>query len=371
MVEGLNMIYILLFFIFAFSMVLDLIIISQVSKKIICLVMLIGLILVSGMRWNVGPDWDSYYFFFVDYEQYRDGVYINMLEPGYTLLNGLVRTVSDNYTFFLFFIALLTIGIKFFVFIKHIKIIFVIIFFYYCYYLADVSSVRQFTSLSFTLLSSIYIVKKKPFAFIILVAIASTIHISCIAFFGAYWIYHQKINDSVLITILIISFMIGFLNISEVMMGKLISLMGNSSVYAEKLLKYSDSGIESANSNPYLSFVLGAVKRAIIIPLLFYFKNKIDPEDQEKFRGYLNLLVVGNVIYFLFIISFPEVTRLSVSYLYFEIFLLALVLVSIKDLMLRFCLLGIMIVFGAFRLYSFMAPFLDLYVPYKTFLSYL
>jgi hypothetical protein len=364
------MIYIAVFLFLALTAVFDVVVIPRMLRGLFLIIIFLGLVLIAGMRWEVGPDWESYRVFFVDYEQYRDGVYINMLEPGYSLLNGMVRIFSQEYTVFLFVIAIITIGLKFLIFRKHSKIIFIVIFFYYCYYLGDMFSVRQFTSLSVTLLSSIFIVRKKPILFLACVILATSIHISSIAFIPAYWIYHKEFSNKVLATLLVLSFIAGFLNLSGLVLGKAISLLGSSSIYAEKLLRYNDSGVGSSNGNPYVNFLLGALKRAVIIPVLFYYRNRVNIADREKYSGYLNLLVLGNIIYFLFIISFPEVTRLSVSYLYFERFLLGFALVSIKDRQLKGFVFVMMILFGAFRLYSFMAPFLDLYVPYRTFLSY-
>lgn len=363
------MIYIIIFLILACTAVLDLVIAPKSIRYGVLTAILLMLVTVSGVRWEVGPDWGSYHSFFVDYELYRDGIYINMLEPGYTWLNGVVKYYSNSYTVFVFVIAILTIGLKFSVIVKHSRIIFIVIFFYYCYYLADLASVRQFTALSLTLISSLFIIRRQPFLFCLFVVLAISIHISSIAYLGAYWIYHKKFSNKFLAIMLIASFIIGFLNLSGMILEKAIGLLGSSSIYAEKLLRYSDSGVDSANGNPYISFLMGALKRALIIPVLFYYRERVNSEDYDKYRGYLNLLVAGNVIYFLFIISFPEITRLSVSYLYFEIFLLGFALVSIKDRNLQVAAFCLMILFGAFRLYSFMSPFMELYLPYKTFVG--
>jgi hypothetical protein len=364
------MIYIAVFLFLASAAMMDIVTVPNTVRSITLILIFLGLVGIAGMRWEIGPDWESYHTFFIDYEQYRDGVYINMLEPGYTWLNGFVRMFSTDYTAFLVFIALLTIGLKYIVFLRHSKIIFVVIFFYYCYYLADIASVRQFTSLSITLFSSIFIVKRRPWLFAICVIIATSIHISSIAFLGAYWIYHKEFSNKTLAILLVLSFIAGFLNISGLVLGKAIGLLGSSSIYAEKLLKYSDSGVDSSNGNPYLNFLLGALKRAVIVPVILYYRDKVNIIYNGQYKGYLNLLVVGNILYFLFIISFPEITRLSVSYLYFEIFLLGYVLISIGDKPLKVTAFVLLILFGAFRLYSFMAPFLELYTPYQTFLSY-
>ena len=360
------MIYIIIFLILAGISALDLVATPKIVRDSAIVITFVGLVVVAGIRWEIGPDWESYHSYFTDYEKYRDGVYINLLEPGYAWLNGFIKAIADNYTVFLFFIAIVTIGIKYSVIIGHPKIALISIFFYYCYYLADIASVRQFTAVSITLLSTVFIIKRRPFFFALCVVLAVSIHISSIAFLGAYWIYHKKLSNKTLVTILILSFAMGFLNVPGIILNRVINLLGPASIYADKLLKYNESGIESSTGNPYISFLLGSLKRATIFPFLFYYRNRINVKDADKYRGYLNLLVVGNVLYFLFIISFPVITRLSVSYLYFEIFLLGFALISIKDQKLKFVIFVLLVLFGAFRLYSFMAPYLDLYLPYNT-----
>ena len=363
------MIYILIFLILACTAFLDIVFTPKTIRIVVIIITLIGFIIIAGIRWAVGPDWDSYYTFFVNYEQYRDGVYINLFEPGYVWLNGLVKRFGGDYTQFLFFIATVTIGLKYSVFLRHSKMALILVFLYYCYYLGDIASVRQFTALSITLLSSVFIINRKPLLFALCIILAMSIHISSIAFLGAYWIYHKTISNKTLAIILVAAFIFGFLNVAGLMLEKVINLLGPASIYAEKLLKYNESGIDSTTGNPYISFLLGALKRGVIFPVLFYYRRKMSPEDSDKYRGYLNLLVMGNVIYFLFIISFPQITRLGVSYLYFEIFLLSYVTVSVKDYKLKLIVFSLLVLFGAFRLYSFMAPYLDLYLPYKTFVG--
>ncbi|MGN6394314.1 MAG: EpsG family protein [Mucilaginibacter sp.] len=363
------MIYIGIFLILACICIFDLVATPRYVRNFAITAVIIMLIILSGLRWQTGPDWDSYQTFFDNYELYRDGVYINMFEPGFTMINGIIRCVSNNFTAYVLFMAIVTISVKFTVFLKHAGMVFILIFLYYCYYLADIALVRQFTALSFTLLSSIFIINRRPFLFVLCVIVATSIHVSSIAFLGAYWIYHKKFSEITLIIILVVSFLLGLLNFAGILVEKAIGLLGPASIYAEKLLKYTDTGGVTVSGNPYMAFLLGSVKRAIVIPVLFYCRNKIDVRDRDVYRGYLNLLVIGNVIYFLFIIGFPVVTRMSVCFQYFEIFLIAFALTSIKEVKLKFVTFLIVVLFGGFRLYSFMAPYMEVYFPYKTILS--
>lgn len=359
------MLYIIIFLILAVLTLLDLVEDKGILKAVSFWSIIASLIFLSSIRWETGPDWESYLYFFRDINLYTSTPGLNLIEPGYTLLNLWVASISNNYTVLLTLLAILTIGIKANVFFKHREIMMISLFLYYCYYLADIASVRQFLAISITLFSTRFILNKKVLPFILLVLAAVSIHISAVVFFFAYPLYHIRYSRYFLIGCIGFSFVLGMINISEIIVERMVALFGLNSGTAEKLLRYGDQGIESTNS-PYMSFLLGFAKRVIVLPLFIFSVHTIRSEFQSKYKGYLNLLIFGNVIYFLFALSIPVITRLSVYFLIYELFLWAYLLISIKDLRLKFLMLALVILFGAFRLYSFIAPYKDLYVPFQT-----
>ncbi|WP_207536418.1 EpsG family protein [Desertivirga arenae] len=248
------MIYIAIFTLLAPLAVLDLVKVHIVFRRLLLFLIFLVLVFVSGIRWETGPDWDSYYNFFNDYYRYASGLYINQFEPGYSALNGLIKSIWDNYTFFSFVIAFLTIGIKLSYINKHSGAVLIITFLYYCYYLADIASIRQFSAIALTLYSTNFIISKRPLLFVIFVGLACTIHISCIAFFVAYLIYHRRFSNRSLVVILIIAFISGFLNVSGLILSKIIGLFGAGSIYAEKLLHYNEVGLDGGGGTHTLVF---------------------------------------------------------------------------------------------------------------------
>lgn len=361
------MIYIILFLFFAVLVCLDLINDFEWFKYSFFIFSIILCIFLSSIRWNTGPDWASYFVFYRDIELYAKGRLIpaNLMEPGFTKLNLWVRQLGLSYTGFLTIIAILTIGLKAKVIYHHKAIMMVTLFLYYCYYLADITSVRQFTAVSLTLYSVLFIIRRKPIIFFFYVLAASSIHITSIFFLSAYWLYHRPHKPWVLGIWLIITLLLGVTHVADYLINFIIHVATGGSNIAIKLLNYKSQGMEST-PHPYLTFVLGVLKRAIVLPLFFWGVNFIDEKYKERYIGYLNLLVFGNGIYFLFALSIPVLQRLSFPFLIFEIFIWGYLVISIKDLKLRFTLCALLLAFGAFRLYFFIAPYKDLYFPFKT-----
>ncbi|SEL59270.1 EpsG family protein [Parapedobacter koreensis] len=359
-------IYIIIFLLLAVFCVLDLVEVDEHHKKLLFSCIIILLIIVGGIRWDTGPDWNSYYTFYDNITHFVYGSEVNLFEPGFTYINLFMSRLDWSYTVVLFFWAVVTIGLKGLVFSRHTPILFILLFLYYCYYLADILSVRQFTAVSICLCGLKYIETKRFWAFAILIVLASLIHVSSILFLIAYWLYHFKWSDLWRYILLIAGFLIGLVGISGWAIELVVRLVGVEASMAEKLLQYGDEGLETSHTNPYLSYALGILKRAFILPLLIYGKKYVSKRIRFRYEGFLNLLIFGNMIYFIFILSVPVVTRLALPFLYLEIFLLAYLLTSLNDFKLKAFFLFLLTIFGAFRLYLFMSPYMDLYVPFHT-----
>ena len=327
---------------------------------------LLLLILVSALRWETGPDWDSYFNFFEHIDEFVDGTSINFFEPGYTAINWFFSVNNLSYTAMLAFLAVVTIGVKGIVFLRYPRILFLLLFLYYAYYLADIISVRQFTAVALCLFSLKYIEQRQFWYFLATVLVATTIHVSSLFFVVAYWLFRVRLSDKFLYIGLAVGFLMGLVDITSWLVNLVVSVVGVDASVADKVLRYGDEGLETSHANPYISYALGFFKRALILPILIFGRRMVPYKDEGWYSGQLNLLVFGNMIYFVFILNVPVITRLALPFLYMEIFLLASLVSSIKDFKLRVVSILLVIAFGAVRLYMFMAPYWDLYVPFQT-----
>jgi len=324
------------------------------------------LIFISSIRWETGPDWDSYHNFYVEIEEFVKDSAVNFFEPGFTWINYAFSTAGLPYTALLTFFAVVTIGLKAIVFARHTRVLFLLLFLYYCYYLGDILFVRQFTAVSMCLYGLRFVEKRQFWPFVAIVLLATSIHVTALFFVVAYWLYWARISDRKLYLCLLLALIIGLIDITNWLVTLVVRLVGVDAVLADKILKYGDEGLDTGSGNPYLAYALGVLKRSFILPILIIGKKWVAEPYRAQYRSQLNLLVFGNVIYFVFILSVPVITRLALPFLYMEIFMLAILISSLNDMGLRLVSIGVVIAFGLLRLYLFMQPYWDLYVPFQT-----
>lgn len=104
------MLYIILFLFLAVAAALDSVSDVDRFKKIIFVFFTVVFIILSSIRWETGPDWDSYFYFYRDIKLYTIGrlAALNFIEPGYTCLNLWIHRLGLNYTGFLTILAVIT-----------------------------------------------------------------------------------------------------------------------------------------------------------------------------------------------------------------------------------------------------------------------
>jgi len=359
-------IYIALYILLALFALLDLLKNGDKVKPAVFWFMVVLLIFISAIRWNMGTDWYAYAEFFRNIRSYIDRPELNMMERGFTYLNYAVASIDGSYTLLLTIMAILMIGLKAKVFYEHKSIMMICLFLYFCYYMADIFGVRQFLAISITLFSVRYIEARRFIPFLLLILLAASIHITAIFFVFAYWIYPIKYSPILLYGVLLISLVLGFMDIGGFAVKTVMSLVGIDSRVGEKLMQYGSDELDLPTGSPYIAFAVGVAKRALFLPLFISCRRFIPQSHQERYTGYLNLLVVGNVIYLLFMLSLPVIARLSTGFLLFEIFILGYLVMAVRNKWLRLLAFLLLLLFGAFRLYNLIAVYWDLYIPFET-----
>ncbi|QNL51584.1 EpsG family protein [Olivibacter sp. SDN3] len=335
-------------------------------KHILFWFLSIVLIFISSIRWNVGTDWYAYTDYFSKIEGYVDNPETNTMERGFTYLNYVVYQITGSYTVLLAIMAILTIGIKASFIYRHKQIMMLGLFLYFCYYMADIFAVRQYLAISITLLSIRYIIQRRFTPFLLVIIVAALVHITAVFFVFAYWIYPIRYSPKWMYSILLVALLLGFMDIGGILTKIAMNMVGVDSRVGDKLLFYGEEGEEITVGNPYIAFAIGVAKRALFLPIFIAFQPHIDAVNRPRYTGYLNLLIFGNIIYLMFMLSLPVMARLSTGFLLFEIFILGYLVVSIADKRLRMLAYVLVVLFGAFRLYNLISVYWELYVPFET-----
>lgn len=359
------MIYIFIFVLLVIVSLFDLVSISSRTRKVCFYALIFLFIIVGSIKWNTGPDWASYYEFFRDMPYYLDNDLVPF-EPGFEIFNRIIRHFTDSYLIFTIIFVSLTIWLKARFFVNNFKTgLLLILLIYFSYYLADIFAVRQFLAISITVYSTRYILEKRLGLFLIFCLLAASIHASALLFIFGYWIYHLNIGTRYLVFAVVTCLILGALNVSDHILRASLGLLPLGDVIYVKLQSYSE-GERTSGGSSLVAFILGTFKRCLFLPVFLFFKERVKEDIKRAYSGFVNLLLFGNCIYFLFALSLPVITRLSTYYLFYEVFLLTWTILSMKDLKLRFVSYAVLVLFCGMRLYSFILPYKELYVPYHT-----
>lgn len=310
------------------------------------------------VRWQTGTDWNSYLLYFINNNSINDFFYNGYaFEKGYVLLNWGVKYLGGNYSAFLFFgvvVNLLCFHIVAKKFLKE-RLIFALLL-YFSVFMGGIFVTRQLLATSICFLSLVFIIERKIIPFSILILLASLFHISSIVFWGAYFMYNYHITVKrfliLFFVVCITSFFIPFI------ISSLVSFISGSDRLTTKLLIYNTEGREMG----VLVFLLGVLKRIVILPLFFYFVNYYFKQD-KIFKGIFSIYLIGTLLYFLFALSgLKDFVRISAYFQLMEIPLFYYAYVGIR----KKWIFLLIIPFLAMKIYSAISIYYDEYVPFYT-----
>lgn len=326
-------------------------------------------ILLGGIRYQVGTDWEQYYNYFVVNNRYID--FFNEIdytyEAGYRLLNYIVKNVSDSFNVFLLIFTSIICFLKYKSILSYTKLPLIVLLLNYAYFLGDIFNIRQSLGVAITIYSVRFVLEKNLLKFILTIIIATLFHRTAIVFLLAYWLYYKEFSNRTLFLLLTISCFIGF---SGVIGSLITNLTGIDNIYVDKLLTYGeDSSISYSDvDNDQKMFFSFGKKIVLLIP--FWFFRKKMKEKYECYNGFFNYFFMANIIAVLFSISIPEVSfRLVVFYNFFEIFIIASFVNLYNKLYLKIFIWLLIVLYSLIYFYYNINKFIDAFVPYRSILG--
>ena len=188
--------------------------VSYSKRKRVCTVGTISWIILSGLRHvSIGADTERYKYAFEIvkhqswnrifgdlYDRYFQGVDIK--DPGYPIFEKLCQVFSDSYQVFLVIIAtIFFVALGIFIFkLSSNPYLSYILFSTLFYSFFAITGHRQTIATAFVVLLGSFLIKKRKFIpFLIVVLLASTIHLSCLCFLPFYFISRLKINKATMV----------------------------------------------------------------------------------------------------------------------------------------------------------------------------
>lgn len=334
---------------------------SLKAYKIIYVLYLIFFIILSSIRWETGTDWPTYYSYFTDYRQHYGQ---NYLEPLFNLLNY-INAQYFSYTFQLFQIALLSIIPIGFRYSKMSPYPLLTLFIWFSIIFCHIFPVRQTISISIIVFCWKYIEEHNFRKYLIGVIVAGLFHYSSLIALPIYFIWHLNFRLRTLLSIIVISSLIGV--IMDSVLQRIIAFVGGG-IFEEKINYYLENASESFGSqfSPRQVLIRGIVNRLLIILIPLFLLN--DKRNNARLNALFNLSIYS---YVLFVCTSP----LSVALARLTIFsdmqqaLLIPYLFTLKSkVSSKIIFLIILFIYFEYRFSGVIFNYKDLYIPYKSIL---
>lgn len=341
------------------------------QKKILIFFLCFLFMFLGSIRWERGTDWNSYYSYNMeinninyDFEKVLE-INETSFEIGYTLLNYIVSIFSNSYTVFLFILSsiIFIFMTKFLIdnlyinndlncfSIRNYPVTMILVL--WCTQLGNIFFVRSTVAYSILLYSTRYIKRKEVNKFIVMVLIASFIHRSSLIFLISYPLYYLKINNRN-IFIILICFLVFLLEIDNILIG-LGNILGGA-------FEYKINGYVSSNTD--YSFSIKAILNRLLPLIILFVLYKFDSSKVDV--GFINLYFFGFLIHFVFSAISPTLPRMAEPFLMVQIILFPSIFNYFSERKSKMIVFFIFILYMILREYSFLIPYWDLYIPFKS-----
>jgi hypothetical protein len=290
-------------------------------------------ILFTGLRWEVGTDWENYKALFDDLE-FNSDFLLNVyhFDPGYVLLNTIVKIAFDNYTFFLLICATLAFVIASRLFVRASPFCNLALFVFISSYLPIhfFGSTRRGIAIA---AAAVFLAAFEPrhlrrrWAWFVT---AFLFHRTAIALLIAVPLRRLKFNRRASLMVLGAAMLVGVTGLSiQLIQSASSHLLGLSDVQIiDQLIYYGDTFNEHTPEGVN-AVAAGLISFARKLILLFFFVRSLKHIQQnrsdELYVHLLKIYVAGIAIYGAFI-GAPIFQVIAVYFLYVEVLLIPMCL---------------------------------------------
>jgi hypothetical protein len=335
---------------------------SDFQKKTLILLLYLVMVIQIGLRWETGTDWNPYLENFQASDDYNIIILNSFVgfEIGYGTLAFFIKQVFNSYSVFLFLHAVIFYLVIFRTAKKYSPFFFVTIIFFYATTLGVVGSNRQLLAIIICLIGLDFVFEKKPFKFLGIIIFASLFHTTAFLF-GIYYFLNRNFKSITIISVLLLSFIIGKTGLPFLIFSKFGGVFGE--LASTKTLAYSEG--RDATLEVSLGF-FGLFKRLLFIAIFTYNYSSLNARLMY-YKVLYNGYVFGMVVYFLFASSLLIlVNRGSLYFNIMESFLISCQFLVFQKRLDRLCLFFILLLISIGFLFQSVSAYPDLFDPYKS-----
>lgn len=343
-----------LFILFAFSTI-ELYSHNSKLKNTLLWVVYVFVVIIIGLRWETGTDWNPYINNFKTVASTLDETIEQNfgMEQGYLTLVYLVRLFTDNYVYFLLLHAL----IFYYCILFGLKKVttFPITSFLYIFTstLGVIGSNRQLLAVAIVFYCLTWAINKKK-KFFGAVILSATFHLTALIT-SLYYFFNKRLKLWFIFVLLLTCLIIGYSSIPT----KIFSLTSGINEHAlDKVDAYLKNRAEGLT-------ITGIIRRIVFISFFLLIRSKTE-KYYKNYNFFLNGFLASIMIYLLFSQSLIIlVNRGSLYFNIFEALLLTAFLYTLKKAENKFVYLIILFILCIWSMYQSISGYPDLFDPYK------
>lgn len=336
---------------------------SRKSQNVMGWMVLVAVCLFQGLRWRTGTDWIPYYDVFI-YANSRDP--ISNMEPGYLVLNKLIKSFTSNYSVFLLITCFLRLWLfaraaKYFG-VSNIAAILLVCF------SAAIFPVRIHLAVAIYFNAYKYIVEKNFVKYLFVVFLAASVHMSALFALPFYLLSLKSFSYRTLIIVYIGACFLGYAVepiLESVNNFVMLGLFDSSEFAVEKISGNLEGTMEYGRS--FVSVVMSLINGAFFVSLFCFIRQKYFRED-KKYDVLLFLYVFGLAFNRLFINAIPSLTR-AVEFFSCGFSIMLLLCIARQTPKTRPFFLTLIVIYYFFIFKRLPSIYTDLFVPYYSVFS--
>lgn len=297
--------YVLVFFALLFLYQCEIGHVKGVSSKGASRLAFVILLFFIGLRGYLGTDFSQYVLAF---EETSDIKSLNALdfirfEPGFVLYTSAIKTIWNDYHFYVFISSLIDLLVFYYVFKCYTdSVVLSFLFFFTFQGLGlEVDLFRNVKGIDFFLLSIPFLQDRKFLPYLVLNVLGATFHVSSLVFIPCYFVLTHKFSVKTIVVVVVVGNIL-YLTHALSIANRLYSMILNitsSGIIAEKLLGHIDNATSGG-------FSLSHIQRTISVIIAIVFYDKLILQKQSNIV-FINCLL----LYYVLIMLFSEVSVLS------------------------------------------------------------
>lgn len=328
--------------------------------------------LLIGLRWQVGTDWESYKALFDDLElnsQFLLNVY--HFDPGYVLLNAIVKAIFNNYTFFLLVCGTLAMSLVAKLIIRRSPVYNLALFVFLSAYLPIhfFGSIRRGIAIGAAGLFLAAIEKRRAAGRWKWLGMAFLFHRTALALLVVEPFRRTRFNPRIATALVIGSMFIGLagLSITLIQLASTHLLNFSDVQIVDQLIYYGETFNEHTPDgvNPVVAGLVSFARKMILFFFFTAVVGKTAPKSgtDPLYDHLLKIYVIGMMLYGIFI-GAPIFQIVSVYFLYVEILLIPMCLMRLGP-RIRYVFLAYVILANLAQYVSALTVQPELFLPYR------